>query len=85
MIFIIKEYLKTPVSILKFLIIKNLHLKIIKKNIRQIILKINYHIINVKFIFLINTFTYITHTIEILWILKILKYLTALTKNILKK
>jgi len=53
---IVMEHIKLPVSVREVLIIKNLHLKISKKSIQKMLLKIISLIINIKFIFIINTF-----------------------------
>jgi hypothetical protein len=49
-------HIKLPVSVLEVLIIKNLHLKVSKKTIQKLLLEIISHRINIKFIFIINTF-----------------------------
>jgi len=54
--FIVMEHIKLPVSALEVLIIKNLHLKVSKKTVRKMLFKIISLIINIKFIFIINTF-----------------------------
>jgi hypothetical protein len=54
--FIVMGHIKLPISVLEVLIIKKLHLKVSKKTIQKMLLKIISRIINIKFIFIINTF-----------------------------
>jgi hypothetical protein len=49
-------HIKLPVSVLEVLIIKKLHLKVSKKTIQKMVLEIISQRINIKFIFIINTF-----------------------------
>lgn len=59
-------------------------LKVSKKTIQHLLLKLIYLLINVKFIFIINTFAS-SNTNQYLWISGILKYPITLPPNIQKE